>query len=208
MCILMSRPRSCLTNSSPFALIIAPMKRTPVTSPLTAILPLFSGLSQLGEIFGHVGGANQISIVTESDDRLAIRRPKHPVFVCFFFGVLGKLRKMRRKIRHEQFAIAHHHQRRRGGLDQVGDIALGLRLAEKPAREIRRTGAIGFHFDARIFGLEHIGDVAVRGEARVPHELAFLFRPGLEHLFSIRAAIVGEIGDRLRLRASRRGCTK
>ena len=115
---------------------------------------------------------------------------------------------MRRKVRQEHLVFAHHHQRRRGGLDQVGDAALGLRFGDQPARQIVGPGAIRFNFDARIFRLENVGDIAMRGEARVPDELAFFLCPGLEHLFSIRAAIVGEIGNRFGLRASWRGCAK
>jgi hypothetical protein len=75
-----------------------------------------------------------------------------------------------------------------------------LRFAEQPARQIVGAGAVGFDLDAGILRLEHVGNIAVRREARIPHHLAFFFRACLEHLLSIRAAIVGKIGDRFRLR--------
>jgi len=87
-----------------------------------------------------------------------------------------------------------------GGFDKVREIATRLRFGQNSPQEVRGTGSIGLHLEAGIFRLKDIGDVAMRGQSGVPNELSFFSRAALEHLFSIGATVVGEIGHRFGLR--------
>jgi hypothetical protein len=156
------------------------------------------------KFFRHFGGANQIAIVAQADDRLAIGRPQRSVLIDFFLRISGVIPEVRGKVWHQELVVAHYHQCRRRGLYQISKIASRLRLGKNSAGKVIAARPIGFHFDAGISGFEDIGDIAVRGETGVPDQLRFLFRASLEHLFAVSAAIVGEIGDGLRLSGGER----
>lgn len=156
---------------------MAPTIRAPVSSPDNPMLSQ-RRFHQAVEIFGHVGGIQEILVVSKADVRFPRIGPVNKILRRLLLRFVRKCREVRRGVGEQQLIVAESQQTRQRRFDRIDDVALRFRLGEESLRQ-RRRSTERVYFDAGIFCFECSGNLVCSAQRRELYTRRFCLRAWL-----------------------------